>query len=104
MGPWEEERAMNAVEQVLGEEMNELLERLASSVPGGCLSAITAAQPTLRRRLDEMEDHLTCARAALLEGYGRWRRALEDVENLWALGAYRSTAEEPVEPSRSIAA
>lgn len=95
---------MNAVEQVLSGEMEELLERLAESVPGGCLTTISARQPTLKKRLDEMEDHLTGARAALLDGYGRWRRALEDVESLWALGAYRSTAEEPVEPSRSIAA
>ena len=95
---------MNAVEQVLSEEMNEFLERLASSVPGGCLIAISATQPTLRKRLDEMEDRLTDARAAMLDGYGRWRRALEDIESLWALGVYRSVAEEPVEPARAIAA
>ena len=125
---------MNAVEQVLSVEMNELLDRLASSVPGGCLNTISATQPTLRKRLDEMEDHLTNARAAMLDGYGRWRRALEDVESLWALGAYKmggpdmapptpqrserhgqagalleiagrsSAAEEPVEPVRAIAA
>ena len=95
---------MNAVEQVLSGEMNELLDRLASSVPGGCLAAISATQPRLRKRLDEMEDHLTNARAALLDGYGRWRRVLEDVESLWALGAYRSSAEETVDPERAIAA
>jgi hypothetical protein len=95
---------MNAVEQVLSTEMADLLERLAASVPGGCLSAIGARQPTLKKRLDEMESQLTMARAALLDGYGRWRRALEDVENLWAVAAYRSAAEEPVEPAGSIAA
>jgi hypothetical protein len=95
---------MNAVERVLSADMNELLDRLASSVPGGCLTAIAATQPTLRKRLDEMEDQLTTARAAMLDGYGRWCRALEDIESLWALGAYRSAAEEPVEPARAIAA
>ena len=95
---------MNPAEQVLRADMNDLLDRLASSVPGGCLTAISAAQPTLRKRLDEMEDRLTDARAILLDGYGRWRRALEDIESLWALGAYRSAAEEPVEPARAIAA
>jgi hypothetical protein len=95
---------MNAVEQVLTADMNELLDRLAASVPGGSLTAISATQPTLRKRLDEMEDHLTTARAVLLDGYGRWRRALEDIESLWALGVYRSAAEETVEPARSIAA
>ena len=70
---------MNAVEQVLRADMNELLDRLASSVPGGCLTSISTTQPTLRKRLDEMEDRLTDARAILLDGYGRWRRALEDI-------------------------
>ena len=95
---------MNAVEQVLSDEITELLERLAGSVPGGCLTAVDSRQPTLKKRLDEMEHQLTVARATLLEGYGRWRRALEDVENLWAVAAYRSAAEEPVEPAGSIAA
>jgi hypothetical protein len=100
----EEDSVMNTLERVLTGEMAELLERLASSVPGGCLAAISSTQPTLKKRLDEMEDHLTQARAALLDDYGRWRRTLEDLENLWALGAYRSAAEEPLDPSRSIAA
>ncbi len=95
---------MNAVEQVLNTEVADLLERLAESVPGGCLSGVGARQPALRKRLDEMESQLTMARTALLEDYGRWRRALEDVENLWAVAAYRSTAEETVEPAGSIAA
>ena len=95
---------MNAVEQVLSAEVDDLLERLASSVPGGCLTVISARQPTLKKRLDEMEGQLTATRAALLEGYGQWRRALEDVENLWALAAWRSAAEEPAEPAGSIAA
>ena len=95
---------MNAVDQVLSAEMDDLLERLTTSVPGGCLTAISGRQPTLRKRLDEMESQLTSARTALLDGYGRWRRALEDVESLWALAAWRSAAEEPAEPSGSIAA
>jgi hypothetical protein len=103
MVPWEGQ-VMNAVEQVLDTEVADLLERLAGSVPGGCLSGIGARQPTLRKRLDEMESQLTMARTALLEGYGRWRRALEDVENLWAVAAFRSAAEETVEPAGSIAA
>ena len=53
-----------------------------------------AMTPAVRSRLDDAEAQLAQARAALMEGYGRWRRALEDVENLWALAAWRSTAAE----------
>jgi hypothetical protein len=43
-------------------------------------------------------------RASLLEGYGRWRLALDDVENLWALAAWKSAGEEAAEQSSSLAA
>ncbi|PYN98778.1 MAG: hypothetical protein DMD91_14080 [Candidatus Rokuibacteriota bacterium] len=83
---------MNAVERVLDDEVSLLLDRVAGSVPGGCLEAIGSHNPTLRRRLDEVEHQMAGIRASLLEGYGRWRRALEDVENLWALAAWRGVA------------
>src|SRR5438477_10805538 len=81
---------MNSVDRVLYEELTHLMDRLATSVPAGSLSA--AGQPLLRTRLDEADAQLAAARASLLEDYGRWRRALEDVENLWALAAWRSSA------------
>ena len=87
---------MNSVERVLDEEIGSLLDRLAGSVPGGCLEAIAARIPTLRRRLDEVEHQMAGIRASLLENYGRWRRSLEDVENLWALAAWRSTTPDAV--------
>ena len=83
---------MNPVERVLNEEVGSLMDRLAGSVPGGCLEAIGARTPTLRRRLDEVEQQMAGIRASLLESYGRWRRTLEDIENLWALAAWRSVA------------
>ena len=55
---------MNAVEQVLSTELTDLLERLAESVPDDCMSAIGSRQPTLKKRLDEMEGQLTMTRAA----------------------------------------
>src|SRR5262249_40640208 len=73
-----------------------------------------ARTPTLRRRLDEVEHQMAGIRASLLEHYGRWRRSLEDVENLWALAAWRSatpdasaetsTSKEPTEEAASLAA
>ncbi len=87
---------MNAVERVLDDEVSRLMDRLAGSVPGGCLEAIGGHTLTLRRRLDEVEHQMAGIRASLLESYGRWRRALEDVENLWALAAWRATAPDAV--------
>lgn len=84
---------MNAVDVVLQDELGRLLDRLSATVPGGSLEAANAANPMLRTRLDDMEVALTMARAALLEDYGRWRRALDDLESLWALAA----AEQPAE-------
>jgi len=80
---------MNSVDRVLNEELSHLVDRLASSVPDGSLDA---SNPLLRTRLDDADAQLAAARASLLEGYGRWRRALEDVENLWALAAWRRSA------------
>jgi hypothetical protein len=74
-------------------------------VPNGSL-AQAAANPLLHSRLDEADAQLAAARASLLDGYGRWRRALEDVENLWALAAWRrsAAAEEPSEQAAALAA
>jgi hypothetical protein len=104
---------MNPVERVLNDEIADLLDRLAASVPEGSLHAASAHAPTLRRRLDEVEGQMAALRAGLLESYARWRRALEDVENLWALAAWRagvqvapdgSGAEKPAEEARPLAA
>jgi len=89
---------MNAVDVVLQDELGRLMDRLAATVPGGSLEVTSAANPTLRTRLDDMEVSLATARAALLEDYGRWRRALDDLENLWALASWSSgPAEQPAE-------
>jgi len=96
---------MNPVERVLQQELMGLLDRVATSVPDGMLEAIRATNPTLKARLDDADLKLAALRATLLDDYGRWRRALEDLENLWALGAWRSAeAEEPAEHSAALAA
>lgn len=95
---------MNSVDRVLYEELTHLMDRLATTVPAGSLN--TSGQPLLRTRLDEADAQLAAARESLLEDYGRWRRALEDVENLWALAAWRSSAasEEAGEQAPALAA
>jgi O-methyltransferase involved in polyketide biosynthesis len=80
---------MNPLDRLLHDEMAHLLDRIASTVPDGSLAAATVAHPTLRARLDETEARLTALRATLLETYGQWGRTMEDLENLWALAAWK---------------
>lgn len=97
---------MNPVDRALYEELTHLIDRLATSVPNGSLAQAVAANPSLRGRLDEADAQLAAARASVLDGYGRWRRALEDMENLWALAAWRRSAapEEASEQAAALAA
>jgi hypothetical protein len=97
---------MNTVDRILYEELTHLVDRLATSVPDGSLAAALAVNPLLRTRLDEADAQLAAARASLLDDYGRWRRALEDMENLWALAAWRRSAasEETSEQAAALAA
>jgi hypothetical protein len=96
---------MNPVQEVLDQELASLLERIASSVPAGSLSTVATENPTLRARLDTAEAQLAVARSSMLEGYGRWGRALEDIENLWAVAALREEGPGPAaSPAPALAA
>jgi hypothetical protein len=92
---------MNAVERILSDDVARLMDRLAASIPEGTLGQMP---PASRARLDETEANLAAARAWMVEGYGRWRRILDDVENLWALAAWRRAAEEPRRNASGLAA
>ena len=100
---------MNAVDGVLQDELSRLMDRLAATVPAGGLEATQGSNPTLRSRLDDMDRSLALARATLLEDYGRWRKVLEDLENVWALAAWGSgtgdlASAAPEEPAQYAAA
>ena len=96
---------MNPVEKILDGELAWMIDRLAGSLPNGVLEEITASSPTLRVRLDDAEARLAEVRATLLADYGRWRRALDDLENLWAVAFWRSAAaQEAVEQTATLAA
>ena len=89
---------MNAVDVVLQDELGRLMDRLSATVPSGSLAATSATNPALRARLEDVEVLVATARAALLEDYGRWRRTLDDLENVWALAAWGSApVEQPAE-------
>jgi hypothetical protein len=85
---------MSRLERVLNDEISQLLERLSGTVPDGCLEEMASRSPVLRRRLDEVEGQMAIVRAALLDSYGRWRRGLDDLENIWALAAWKSAGED----------
>lgn len=96
---------MNSLERLLHDEITRLMDRLATSVADGEAAKMRAANPTLKLRMDEMEMTLAELRRSLVEGYGRWNRALDDLENLWALAAWRSTeSEEAPEKAAALAA
>jgi hypothetical protein len=96
---------MNTIERLLHDELTRLLDRLATTVPEGGIERMRAANPTLKLRLDDMETALAGIRNTLLEDYGRWGHALDDLENLWALAAWRSAAsEEAAEKAPALAA
>ena len=76
---------MNPVQQVLDRELGALLERIAGSLPSGTLTSVMASNAALKARLEMADTQLAAARASMLEGYGRWGRALEDLENLYAV-------------------
>ena len=93
------------MERLLHDEITRLMDRLATSVPDGGIDRMRSVNPTLKVRLDEMDGALAGLRSALTDGYGRWSRALDDLENLWALAAWRSAqSEEAAEKTTALAA
>jgi hypothetical protein len=87
---------MNPLDRLLKDELNQLLDRISTSVPGESLAQITASTPALRARLDEADARLAALRGTLLDAYGAWGRTLDDLENLWALAAWKREEETPV--------
>lgn len=95
---------MNGMERLLADDVARLIDRLAASMPGGSLDRIHATTPTLSARLDQMDATLATTYASLLEGYTRWTHALDDLENIWALAAWRASAEDPTDQTSRLAA
>ena len=95
---------MNQMERVLSDDLVRLIDRLAASIPDGAFDRIRTTTPTLRARLDQMEATLAAAHGSLVGAYGRWAQVLDDLENVWALAAWRAAAEEPAESAPRLAA
>ena len=83
---------MNDVERVLRSDVAGLVDRLTATVPA------SGVAPAVQSRAVDAEERLATAYRTLVEDYGRWRVALDDLENIWALAVWRAAfAEEPVE-------
>ena len=95
---------MNPMERVLSDDLSRLIDRLAGSIPEGAYERIRATAPALAVRLDGLEAVVGNARAALVEDYARWMRALDDLENAWSVAAWRAETEAPAETVARLAA
>ena len=82
---------MNTMERLLQDELNRLVDRIAVRTGEDTAAGLT---PELRLRIERSEDRLTGLRAALLEGYAEWVRALEACEDAWAVAGLRKDAPE----------
>src|SRR6185503_11436405 len=92
---------MNALERLLQDELNRLLDRIA--VRAGDDSA-GGLKSDLRAPIERCEDRLTALRGALLDGYSEWARTIEEYEDLCAVAGLRKDgAESPARISRSAA-
>lgn len=76
---------MNPLDQLLRDELNRLLDRIAASTAPGVVRATDRHLPDLKTRIDDAEARLAAKREALLAHYREWQEALEACEDLWAL-------------------
>jgi hypothetical protein len=82
---------MSHFERLLQDDLNRLVDRIAARAGD---DAATGLKSDLRTRIERSEDRLTVLRAALLDGYAEWGRAIEECEDLWALAGLRREAPE----------
>jgi len=82
---------MNALERVLQDDLNRLVDRLAAVT-------VECAEhgPCIQAQLDSAEARLSSVRQEVLRGYVEWRQALEECGDLWAMAAL--AADQPSEP------
>jgi hypothetical protein len=92
---------MNALERLLQDELNRLVDRIAVRAGDDAAAGLT---PDLKVRVERCEERVTTLRAALLDGYAEWARTLEECEDLWAVAGLRKDAgEAPARVSRKAA-
>ncbi|MGH7383832.1 MAG: hypothetical protein ACREKG_01545 [Candidatus Rokuibacteriota bacterium] len=92
---------MNTLDRLLQDDLNRLVDRIAARAGE---DAVAGLRSDLKTRIERCEDRLTGLRAALLDGYAEWARALDECEDLWAVaGLQQDAAEAPARISRRAA-
>ncbi len=76
---------MSAFEQLLQDDLNHLVDRIAATTHEGMVADCAERRPELAARLNEVDTRLSTARQWLLQGYAAWREALQECGDLWAL-------------------
>jgi hypothetical protein len=76
---------MNPLEDLLQDDLNRLVDRIATTTLEGTVAGCATKQPGLMSRIEQAETALAKMREGLLEGYAVWRQALDDLSDLWAL-------------------
>ena len=94
---------MKPLEHFLAEDLARTFEAIARGYSEGTLAFIAAHHPELRSRIEAAESRLAAQRAELLGRYDGWRRALEEMENLWALAAWEASQPGAADALRSAA-
>ena len=89
---------MSHFERLLQDDLNRLIDRIAVRAGEGT----DGLKSDLKAHIERAEEHLTVLRAALLDGYAEWERAMDECEDLWALAGLRREA--PEEAARLRAA
>ena len=94
---------MNRLDRLLRDEVSRRLESIAGTCPEGTFSFISCYHPTLRGRLEEVEERLAGLRAEILDRYAAWQAGLKEIENLWALAALKRAEPGAIEDLKSAA-
>jgi len=76
---------MNALERLLQDDLNRLIDRVAASTHEGLVDSCGERRPDLLVQLADSEARMTAARQSLLDTYTSWRSALDECADLWAL-------------------
>ncbi|HET8576274.1 MAG TPA: hypothetical protein VFO18_04190 [Methylomirabilota bacterium] len=92
---------MNALEHLLDDELNRLLDRIAAATRPGTIGATAGQHPDLRARIEQAESRLAGLRAALLARYAEWQEGIEECENLWAVAELESDGPSTPSTTRS---